>query len=343
MLISDSYRLSILGWPGNPTAQNNVALRDQRLAMEWVRDNIESFGGDTTRITLSGQSAGAASIDFYSYAWESDPIAAGIILESGSTRLYPVKSGNESAAAWYNASSTLGCGDASTDPDTLLTCMRNVDVDALLSVIPQGGVNAFVSPFGPTIDNTLIFSDYSEQAPASIPVLAGNNDYESGLFRTQFALFGQTLPDSLWDAYDLAAYTCPSGNRANASLATGNPTWRYRYHAIFPNTNISSQGGAWHGAELQLLFGTTHLTGNDTAEEVAFGKYLQGAWTTFAKDPVEGLLTYENGWPLYDHAKETLVRLGYENAVGTNLASQMLYDAGCDDASLPALIASFFG
>jgi carboxylesterase type B len=236
--------LSILGWPGNPTAQNNVALLDQRLAIEWVRDNIENFGGDPTRITLVGQSAGAASIDFHSYAWSSDPIASGIILESGSTRLYPVKAENDSAAAWYNVSSTVGCGDASTDPTTLLSCMRTMDVDSLLAVVPQGGVNAFVSAFGPTIDNTLIFSNYSEETPASIPVLAGDNDYESGFFRTEFALFGQTLPDSLWDAYDLAAYTCPSGNRANVSLAAGNPTWRYRYFGVFPNTNISSEGGA---------------------------------------------------------------------------------------------------
>lgn len=92
-----------------------------------------------------------------------------------------------------------------------------------------------------------------------------------------------------------------------------------------------------------MLFGTTNLTGNDTAEEVAFIKYLQGAWITFAKDPVNGLTTYDGGWPLYDPEEETLIRLGYEIAVGTNLASPMLYDAGCDDASLPALIASFFG
>jgi len=71
--------LSILGFPGNPIAQNNLAFLDQRLALEWVRENIANFGGDPGRITLFGQSAGASSADYYAYAWASEPIAAGII------------------------------------------------------------------------------------------------------------------------------------------------------------------------------------------------------------------------------------------------------------------------
>lgn len=36
----------------------NAGLRDQRLAIEWIRDNIEQFGGDPERITIHGQSSG---------------------------------------------------------------------------------------------------------------------------------------------------------------------------------------------------------------------------------------------------------------------------------------------
>ena len=154
--------------------------------MEWVRENIANFGGDPTRITLFGQSAGAASADYYSYAWKSDPIAAGIILESGTVFNFglPYPESTE-ASAWYTVATTLGCGDASTNSTTLLACMRNVEVNTLLKAVPTTGINAIESAFGPTVDNTIVFSNYSQQTPASIPVLVGSNDYEGGLFRTE--------------------------------------------------------------------------------------------------------------------------------------------------------------
>ncbi|KAH8588440.1 Alpha/Beta hydrolase protein [Bisporella sp. PMI_857] len=344
IIVSINYRLSILGFPGNPTAQNNLAFLDQRLAMEWVRDNIANFGGDPARITLFGQSAGAASADYYGYAYASDPIAAGIISQSGTAFSFGLPYPESmSAAAWYTVTAAVGCGDASTDSTTVLECMRNVEVDSILKAVPTTGLSALLSPFGPTVDNTIVFSNYSEQTPPSIPMLVGSNDYEAGIFRTQLALAGITFADSDWDELNLASYTCPVGQRADAGIAANNPTWRYRYFGVFPNTNISSQGGAYHGAELQLIFGTTFSTPNSTAEEIKFEDYIQGAWATFAKDPVNGLTTYEDGWPLYDPAKESLIRLAYDNLVGTNLASPEPYDAGCVNASLTALICRVFG
>ncbi|KAH8653152.1 Alpha/Beta hydrolase protein [Tricladium varicosporioides] len=344
IIVNFNYRLSILGWPGNPLAQNNVAFLDQRLAMEWVRDNIANFGGDPARITLFGQSAGSSSTDFYTYGWASDPIAAGVIMQSGTATgfglPYPQST---SAAAWYTVSAAVGCGNSSTNATALLTCMRNVNVDTLMAAVPRSGLYALMSPFAPTVDNTIVFSNYSQRTPASIPVMVGSDNYEAGIFRTELAMSGATFADSDWDEYNLVAFTCPAGIRANASIAANNPTWRYRFHGVYPNINISSEGGAWHGAELQLIFGTLLTTPNSTAEEIEFEKYIQGAWTTFAKDPVNGLKTYEGGWPVYDPAKESLIRLAFDNTAGTHLAFPELYDAGCANASLAALISRLLG
>ncbi|KAL2069805.1 hypothetical protein VTL71DRAFT_14484 [Oculimacula yallundae] len=344
IVVSFNYRTSVLGFPGNPAGQNNLAFLDQRLAIEWVRDNIANFGGDPARITLFGQSAGGASTDYLTYAYASDPIITGIIAQSGTAFAFGLPYPAETIAAnWYTVTQTVGCGNASTDATALMECMRTADLNAIMAAVPRAGMYALLSPFGPSVDNTIVFANYTNETPAKIPVLVGSNDYEPGMFRTQLALGGIAFADSDWDEMNLSSYTCPTGQRANASVANSNPTWRYRFHAEFPNIRVSSNSGAYHGAELTLLFGTESQLEPSTAEEDAFTKYLRGAWVAFAKDPVAGLSTYEGGWPTYNPTGETLVRLGFENKVGTNLALPETYDAGCATASLPALICRIFG
>jgi para-nitrobenzyl esterase len=63
VVVSINYRLGSLGWLFHPEIDGgNRGLFDQRAALEWVRDNVASFGGDAARVTVMGQSAGALSI-----------------------------------------------------------------------------------------------------------------------------------------------------------------------------------------------------------------------------------------------------------------------------------------
>ncbi|PBP27860.1 carboxylesterase [Diplocarpon rosae] len=328
VVVSLNYRLSILGFPGG-SATANVALLDQRLAVEWVRDNIAAFGGDPSRITLFGQSAGAAAIDMYSYAWTEDPIAAGFIPESGNAIGWGLpNSKNFTAAAWYNVSSTLGCGNASSDPATVLSCMRLQNSTTLLDAIPAAtGTASILGYFGPTEDDKIVFSNYPSRTPAKVPMLIGSNNYEAGLFRTEFGLAGVFYSDAFWDTFNLQSFTCPTGIRANLSVAAGNPTWRYRYFGVFPNLAISDDAGAWHTAEVPMLFNTAPNSIPATAAQVSIGNYMRGAWAAFAKDPSNGLTNY--GWPRYDTSQDSLVRLAYDNVTGPNLINPYRYDADC--------------
>jgi cholinesterase len=196
--------LGILGFLGAPNTRNNLELLDQRLALEWVRDNIEAFGGSPDRITIMGDSAGGSSVDYHSFAWTSDPIVAGYIAQSGTvfspeTQAPPA----QSAATWFNVVETLGCGNASSGPDEVLASMRSKDWKKVLDAIPvDSGIDAVTGGFSPTVDEIVVFSNYPECAKAGNftkwPLLIGSNDNEVGLFRVTFGLQNVTYPDTMW-------------------------------------------------------------------------------------------------------------------------------------------------
>ncbi len=62
ILVTSGYRLGLLGYGALRGEKCNLGLYDQALSYGWVRRNIASFGGDESRISLMGQSAGALSV-----------------------------------------------------------------------------------------------------------------------------------------------------------------------------------------------------------------------------------------------------------------------------------------
>jgi para-nitrobenzyl esterase len=70
VIVSFNYRLGPLGFMANDAIRRdnpmgnagNFALLDQVKALEWVRDNIASFGGDPKQVTIAGESAGGFSV-----------------------------------------------------------------------------------------------------------------------------------------------------------------------------------------------------------------------------------------------------------------------------------------
>jgi cholinesterase len=160
ILVTINYRLNIFGFPTAPgIVYQNPGLLDQRLAMEWVRDNIEAFGGDPNRITLFGESAGGIAVDVYTYAWTEDPIAHGFIAQSGTAmlRVSGVKVGDFSK--WYDVSRKVGCGGTEAGERTV-PCMQKKPFETLLGAFEGGSDFNIPQPFGIYPDNKTVFSDY---------------------------------------------------------------------------------------------------------------------------------------------------------------------------------------
>ncbi|KAH8666460.1 Alpha/Beta hydrolase protein [Xylariales sp. PMI_506] len=333
VVVSVNYRLNIFGFPGNPTSPSNLGIQDQRMAVEWIRDNIANFAGDPDRIVLFGQSAGGSSVDMHAYAYADDPIVSGIIPESGNVFSYVIQSADTAANLWYETSSNLNCGDSNSPRASVLTCMLGKAAMEIIEAMPSkglGGGNGL--PFGPMIDDTLVFSDYSSRVPASLPILVGNTDDEAGLFQWILPT-ASLLPDSFWTTMNEQTFTCSSAMRASMNVLNGNPTWRYRWFGVFPNLilPVNPTPGAWHGSELPSIFNTTEENNPvpNTDAQNAIGLYLRGAWAAFAKDTAGGLDGYDGGWPKFSTGGESLIRLGYGNQTGVNAEEGNSYDSPC--------------
>ena len=82
VLVSVNYRLGLLGFLAHPAlsaesahgASGNQGIHDQIAALEWVRDNIASFGGDPGNVTIFGESAGSMSVCYLT----ATPLAKGL-------------------------------------------------------------------------------------------------------------------------------------------------------------------------------------------------------------------------------------------------------------------------
>ncbi|KAI1863818.1 uncharacterized protein JN550_009316 [Neoarthrinium moseri] len=320
VIVSINYRLNIFGFPGNPDVTPNLGLLDQRLAIEWVRNNIEAFGGDPERIVLFGQSVGGASVDMYTYAWTSDPIVKGVIAQSGVAWSFPIQTQDTATDQWQDVAKSLGC---TGDPSETLDCMRKLSAQKLVKA------DQVAQKFGTISDEKLVFSDYPSRKPAAIPVVVGHTDFEPGLNR---ALSTVELAESVWDNQQHNIWQCPTAQRTAYSVNNGVPTWRYRWFGAFPNTILSNDppSGAYHTSELPILFGTVLQTVvASTPAENDISSYMRGAWAAFAKDPEKGLLSYSDGWPQYTADGDTLVQLAFDSSKGTNLADGASFDSGC--------------
>ncbi|XP_028161385.1 cholinesterase-like [Ostrinia furnacalis] len=86
IVVTINYRLGPYGFMclDIPEVPGNQGLKDQVLALRWIKDNIEAFGGDVNKVTLFGLSAGAHSIDFHILS-DTEILYNNAILQSGSS------------------------------------------------------------------------------------------------------------------------------------------------------------------------------------------------------------------------------------------------------------------
>ncbi|KAI9802788.1 MAG: hypothetical protein M1833_001387 [Piccolia ochrophora] len=309
IVVTVNYRLNIFGFPGTPGEVQNLGLRDQRVAVEWIRENIASFGGNPRKITISGQSSGGVAVDYWSYAYKEDPIAHGLIAHSGNAFSFPVNAPEVPARNWYNVSGQLGCG---TSGD-VLACMRQQDwqdikaAAAKVRPIPSSSVLRSIPPFYPTVDEETVFSDYLALAEAGNftklaqhqPMLLGNNQDEQGYYKIPAYANGIDPTPGTRRVLPARILHMPQLNV---------PVWQYRYFGDWDNTRLYPSSGAYHATDLHMIFGgsgdASGIPPSPAQEQTT--SLMQRAWAAFCKDPANGLSGVMK-WPRFDPDEERRV------------------------------------
>lgn len=133
MVVSINYRVAALGFMSSielgKEGNLNLGLYDQRLGLHWVQENIASFGGDPSSVTIWGESAGAMSVSNHllAYAEQETSLFHAAILESGTslTSAFP-KIETAYQPLFDKVVNETGCGQATE----ALACLRGLSLEA---------------------------------------------------------------------------------------------------------------------------------------------------------------------------------------------------------------------
>lgn len=135
ILVTFNYRLGPFGFLslGNRNYSGNLALKDQLLALKWVRRNIRSFGGDKDRVTIHGWSAGCWSVSLHMVSSASQGLFNRAICLSASA-LVPwilsyVKDHKDIAMEF-----AISNGHNPTNDQQLIEYLKSVDADELATL-----------------------------------------------------------------------------------------------------------------------------------------------------------------------------------------------------------------
>ena len=349
VVVSINYRLGALGFTdlsrfGDSYATSGInGICDQIRALKWVRDNISGFGGDPSKVTIAGESAGGFSVATLLGCEQAQGLFRRAIPQSG--------------AAHHTLTEKVGRVVADLLMDELavesIAELKEASVMDILKAqaradvrYNQMGIGNGVQAFYPVEQNEVLPIPLRESirsgVGASVPVLTGTNKDENTLFvmeeisserlRSQAETYGR---ESLVDAYkemlpgatetELAielgtdfTFKIPAVRHVEDRIAQGADTWMYQFDWESRNVRLK----ATHALEIPFVFNTLRSSGVDAfigGGELpqAVSDEMHSVWTSFIQGD-------EPGWPKYDLEKRTVKHFDNNSSLVDNGELQRL-------------------
>jgi para-nitrobenzyl esterase len=298
VVVTINYRLGALGWLAHSSldaerrTSGNYGILDQIEALKWVRDHIAAFGGDPSRVTITGHSAGAQDSGVLLASALAKSLFANVLIDgAGPANFNNPSLADYEAGTGADVVSRLGCAAAADIP----ACLRAVPPDTIVLTVPGSG-GLISSTYTPIVDG-LVLQDTVQQtakvgAHNHVPLVIGGTDKESSnplafvpvgidtpakyraFLDTLFAgvtLFGLPVTDQVLALYPVKNYPsarmalvaattdyrwiCPARRLARAvSNSQREPVYRFLFTHAQSGPSAATALGAWHGEELMFIF-----------------------------------------------------------------------------------------
>ena len=366
VVVCVNQRLNIFGFLdlsafGSEYAQSgNAGTLDMVAALEWVRDNIERFGGDPRNVTIFGESGGGGKV----CTLMAMPSARGLfhraIVQSGAA--VRLRERERAAKLTEAVLHQLGIDKAS------LSRVQTVSVEQLLAaVLPaQRAIGPAALPlidrypFGPTVDGDVLpghpFEPDAPAVSAEVPLLIGDMKSEMTSFlATDEKVWGRTLSEAeLRDRVTAVAGAqaervietyrrqLPGANPAERLIATLTDS-NFRIRSLLVAERKAKQRGApiymysfeWetplfdgklkapHALDVPFTFDTIDLTNATDRSPVAhrLAATMAETWAAFARDGVPAHPAIPQ-WPVYDLDRRATMLLDAEWRVADDLRGE---------------------
>ena len=334
VLVSTAYRVGPFGFLAHPDLSRETGkgsgvygIQDMIAALRWVKENIAQFGGDPSRITIFGESAGGIAVSMLA----ASPAAKGLfhraISESGGS-FAPVKTGNEAGQMVPALKMAEGAGKS------FLEALGAKDLNAARALTAeqiQKAAGGDLGRFWPVADGFVLPGDQYEMYQAGrfndTPVLIGTNSDEGALFVrsavTPAALEQQIRSgygphaDAILEAYphatDKEALKASKDMFRESAFAWHSWAWARlqsqkgkgkAYVYYFDRRTPATPEGANHGEEMSFVFGNPSVfSGPPQPGDSELKNLMQSYWVNFAKpgDPNGAGLP---AWPVFTEAEQ---------------------------------------
>lgn len=358
VLVTINYRLGVFGYFAHPAlskesgSSGNQGVFDQIAALEWVRDNIQSFGGDPSRVTIFGESAGSWSVNALVATPKARGLIHGAIGESGGlfgdmAQLSRDEPGLPAAETVGLAlAKGLGVDDSGAAG---LASLRRLPADEVLAAANRpGGFRTRPNVDG-VVFPTAVRTIFENGQQHDVPVIVGSNKDEGTSLGaasrgTERAPFEETArrrygeradeylsiypadPDggsrsAILAAYRDSAFTCQMRTWARLQDTVPASAWVYFFTRVPPRPDREAWG-AYHAAEIAYVFDNLDQSALDwEAADRRLAAEMSDRWVHFAThgDPnPPGTLV----WPAYALQSDRHLEFGDSIVAGTALSRE---------------------